>query len=296
MSQWTLSVVSDELGQDFDRVVTLAAALGFQGIALNQLWNKEASDLTQSEVNTVKKLFREHQLRPTAYGTLCFKPIEIEDPDFEAKIQQDLDRVKRSCDKAVQIGAPLVRVFSLKRSEGGGNPSPIWENGGGLSQSQLEVIVGVLTQAAAIAQEFDLLLGVENVRSCYGNTGENLGTILDAIHLPNVRAVWDPTNHFVSCGRPIMSGFAAISSHLYSVDVKNAKIADPVSGLTEWQPIGEGEVDYAEQLEYLHTQQFSGPLTVETHWRAGGRLPADVATAIGWGQLRYMLKQLGAWS
>ena len=51
----------------------------------------------------------------------------------------------------------------------------------------LPKIAAGLRAVAAIAEEYDVTLGPENVRSCWGNTGHNAARILAAIDHPRLR-------------------------------------------------------------------------------------------------------------
>ena len=73
-------------------------------------------------------------------------------------------------------GRPVVRTYSFRRESmvGHGNPSPRLPQGGEIPDEMLEKIVEGLRIAGDETAEAGLVLGLENVRSCWGNTGINL--------------------------------------------------------------------------------------------------------------------------
>ena len=115
-----------------------------------------------------------------------------------------------------------------------------------------------------------MTLGLENVRSCWGNSGHNAARILAAVDHPRLRAIWDPGNDFVSGGVPYPDGYRAILPYLLHVHVKDAVVVDDTTGLTSWAPIGSGSVDYAGQVDALRRDGYAAVVSVETHWRKEG--------------------------
>lgn len=288
---WTYAVVSDEVGSDFAEVVKLAKQLGFEQIALNSLWHKMCPQLSRQELRQAKSLLDEQGLIPSAFGTLFFKALPLDVADFDQQAKSELDQFRASCELAKLVDAPMIRIFTFRRPEADQDPpTPVIASGGVLEDRQVDQIASVLGPAADAAAELGLLVGLENVRSCFGNTGEHTAAIARAIGRDNVKIVWDPGNHHVSCGRPILEGYEAVKPYLLSIDVKNARILDALRGETVWAPIGEGDIDYGPQLDELVGTSYQGNLTVETHWRGPG-LPAAVATAFSFAQLRMLAAQ-----
>ena len=128
-----------------------------------------------------------------------------------------------------------------------------------------------------------MTLGLENVRSCWGNSGHNAARILAAVDHPRLRAIWDPGNDFVSGGVPYPDGYRAVLPYLLHVHVKDAAVVDDATGLTRWAPIGSGAVDYAGQIDALRGDGYAGVVSVETHWRKEGasRLESTRETLAG---------------
>ena len=183
--------------------------------------------------------------------------------------------LRRSVEIAKELGAPLVRVHACRwpHMKGFGNPSPRYPDGGTIPPGELDLIVAVLRAACRLAEEHDVLLGLENVRSCYANSGRNTGLIVDAVGDERLKVVWDPANAYVSGeARPYPGGFEAVREHLAHFHAKDARVVDPETGLTAWECIGAGEVEYDDQLRALAAFPDVG-ITLETHWRGPGLTP-----------------------
>ena len=216
-------------------------------------------------------------LQVAAVDPPAFKAIELDAvPAAEVTghpaVAEHLEQVRRSCHAAGELGAGIVRVFSFRRSymTGAGNPSPREARGGSIPDALLPKIAAGLRAAAAVAAEHRVTLGLENVRSCWGNSGHNTARILAAADHPRLRAIWDPGNDFVSGGRPYPDGYRAVLPYLAHVHVKDAQVVDEATGLTRWTPIGGGAVDFAGQIAALRNDGYAGVVSVETHWRKPG--------------------------
>jgi sugar phosphate isomerase/epimerase len=132
----------------------------------------------------------------------------------------------------------------------------------------LDRIAAGLRIACDVAAAAGVTLALENVRSCWGNTGLNTRRILDAVGSPYLKALWDPGNDYVSGGVPYPEGYEAVKPSIAHVHVKDARVLDPATGLTAWECIGAGETRLAEQMAALVRDRYNGAVSLETHWRA----------------------------
>jgi sugar phosphate isomerase/epimerase len=126
--------------------------------------------------------------------------------------------------------------------------------------------VAGLRLAARETAAAGLILGLENVRSCWGNTGTNTARIIAAVDHPALRAIWDPGNDYVSAGEPVDAGYEAVRPWICHIHVKDARVVDRASGLTAWEAVGAGEVDYGTHFARLRRDGYRGTLSLETHW------------------------------
>ena len=274
---WRLGVVSDEIAADPAVALPAARAMGFTHVELNQIGGLGIHELSDAGVAELRRMIEAEGLQVVAVDPPAFKAIELDDvPVTEVTghpaVAEHLGQIRRCCQVARELGAGIVRVFSFRRRNmvGAGNPSPREPGGGAIPDYLLPKIVAGLRAAVAIADEHQVTLGLENVRSCWGNTGPNAARILAAVDHPRLRAIWDPGNDYVSGGVPYPDGYRAVLPYLVHVHVKDAAVVDAATGLTRWACIGTGEVDYAGQVAALLGDGYRGALSVETHWRKPG--------------------------
>lgn len=270
-------VCSDEISEDLETALRLIRELGLGWVELYHVWNKPLTELTGAEVDQVRRLLDRYAVRVSSVGSLLLKPTLLghvpagrvaDDADFRA----ELGRLRASIANARAFGTTIVRTFSFRRDGmvGLGNPSPRLPRGGEIPEAVLEKIaegMAILCQEAGAA---GVTLALENVRSCWGNTGHNAARIIERVNSPVLRALWDPGNDFVAGGVPYPDGYAAIRPYIVHIHVKDARLVDAESGLTSWEAVGAGEVDYAGQFAALAADGYTGTLSLETHWHPAG--------------------------
>lgn len=258
-------VISDEMHDDLATALREIGALGCRYVEIQLFDGKTVAEVAEADLERAKRLLDEHGLSVSAIGSQFIKPTYVED---DAAFEHELELLRAEIQVAGKLGAPIVRSYSFRRDEmvGLGNPSPRLPRGGDIPTQRLDEIARKMRRAAQMAADEGLVLGLENVRSCWGNTGFNTGRILDAVDHPALQAMWDPGNDFVSGGSPNGEGYQAVKGRICLVHVKDAHVADPSTGLTAWDPVGKGEVGWVEQFTLLERDGYKGPLSLETHW------------------------------
>lgn len=288
-----LGVITDEIDADLERALAVARELGLREVELNGVWGSNIVQLSPGELDRVEALLQGAGVRVCALGTPAFKAVEVDlalQPEGHPGFVEHLAMVERGCDLARRFGAPYVRIFSLRKCgmQGLGNPSPRLSRGGPVPGETLAWIAGALRRAAEVAERAGVTLVVENVRSCWGNTCWNTARILEAAAHPRLKTVWDPGNDHVSGGDPFPEGYEAARPWIAHVHVKNAAVVDASTGLTRWERIGGGDLDYAPMLARLATDGYDGVVTLETHWR-GENMSAEESTRASFADLKALL-------
>lgn len=277
--QYEYGVITDEISQDLEEALALARDLGMSYVELGTLWDKQISELDADEIAKAKHLLDQYGLRVHMICGLLFRPFSLSDVDLETleSSPQFLDHIAqldRSIAVAKALGAPNIRTFAGSREGTGGNPSPRYPDGGGVSDATLAKIAKALRIAAEHAQQQGITLALENARAFYANTGAGQRQVIDAVNHPNLKIIWDPANAFVA-GEPSFSdGWEQVKDFTIDVHCKDARVVDAETGLTEWVPIGDGGVDWSGQLTALNPTDIS-TLTLETHWHPKGSNRGD---------------------
>ncbi|NPV10072.1 MAG: sugar phosphate isomerase/epimerase [Anaerolineae bacterium] len=294
-----LGVVLEEIHPDPEVSLPFARDLGMTHVEFGSLWGRPLDQTSEADRERMRELLHQHGLQVAMVGPSTFKMVYLghlrldelaSDPPF----RRELESMRRVLEAARYFGSPLARTFSFRREGmvGLGNPSPRLPAGGEIEPGMLEKLGHALRLICEVADEAGVDLGLENVRSCWANTGHNTRRIVEAVGSPHLKVVWDPANAFVSGEEAAFpEGYDQVKPYVAHVHLKDARLLDPATGLTAWERIGDGEVDYKGQLAALMADGYRGVVSVETHYQPAGKSPAE-ATRLTTQGLRAVLASL----
>ena len=275
---YQFGVITDEIDLDFKRACRIAAEEGMSYVELHKLWQKDIHELSDAELVRAKAIVDEYGLKTHLICGMFFRPFSLSDVDLSTmhthpRFKEHLERLERFMQIAHTFDAPYIRTFGFTRDTGGVNPSPRLSDGGGMSDEIVEMIARGLKIACQRLQSAGLTLALENARSLYANTGGNMGRVLDATQMSNLKIIWDPANAFVA-GEDPLQGYHQVKGHIVDVHCKDAQVVDAATGLTAWERIGDGGTDWRSQLKLL-LHEAVDHYTIETHWQKPGQDKAE---------------------
>ncbi len=256
-----LSVITDEVSQDLRRVVGFALKYKLDGIEIRTLWNRPPYDLLD-RAGEIRRELETAGLSVSCVASPVFKSNVVS----EAEFREHLDMLGRCIDLAKRLDCRLIRVFTFWRRK------PLEEN--------LGLILEKFSAAVDMAASEGVLLLVENEPSTHVNNGRRLRQFLDAVSKPSaVRGVWDPGNDIwdPEGERPFPDGYEAVRGLFEHVHVKDGV---RLKQGHEFVPVGEGEVNWLEQVKAFLRDGYGGYLSLETHWRPQ-QLPPELVERPG---------------
>jgi sugar phosphate isomerase/epimerase len=260
-----LSVISDEVSQDFERVCQVLEEYGVPAVEPRSVWEKGAHELDDDEVARVKSLMAAHGLRCCSVASPFLK-CDLGDPE---QYRRHLNILARSFRLAHELGAPLVRVFVFWRT---GPARDVWQQ-----------LLDAYDEPVRMAEQAGVVLGLENEASTHLATAAEVADFCAAFDHPLVRGVWDPANEvFADEGAlPFPDAFERLKPWMIHMHVKDA-VRDPATGDARCVPIGDGGlIDYPAQFRALVAMGYEGVCSLETHWRPSEELDEDLLNRPG---------------
>ena len=251
-----LCLVLEEVGIDLEQALAVARELGMHEVEFGSLWGQRIDLMPMETLAKAKRLLDRYEMRVRVVAGPAFKIVYLDSVPFEhierePHFQEHLQILSAQLTAACFFDAPLARVFSFRR-EGMvamGNPSPQHAQGGAFPEEMQEKVAKALSLACREAEKAQVNLALENVRSCWGNSGHNTAQILARVNSPWLTAIWDPANGFVSGEEDAYpTGYQAIKPYISHVHLKDAVVEDETSGLIRWERIGDGDVGLAAQM------------------------------------------------
>jgi sugar phosphate isomerase/epimerase len=263
-----VSVLSDEISQDFDRALEVAAKeFGLGYVDLREINKKNIMSWDAKELAEARRLLEKFHVRVACIASPIFKadwpgaPKSKYSPagaEFGAAFtfnQQD-ELLERSFELAKAFNTDRIRIFDFWRLD---------------DQAPHRKEIDEKVRAAAVkAGKRGLTLVIENEMACNTATGAESARLLNAIQEPSLELNWDPGNAAHRDEIPYPDGYARIpKGRIGHVHCKDAvKGAD---GKTwEWAAMGRGVIDWAGQFRALKQDGYRRAVTLETHWKGGG--------------------------
>jgi len=282
---WKVSVFTDEVSHDFEQALDLIKEWGVKYVELRTVDRTNITDLDDDGVARVKSLLDERGLTVAALGSpflKCYLHEPKEGPAGDAFFSQantyeeHLEILKRCGYLADIFGTRMTRCFSFWREE---DPSAVWDE-----------IVERLQHSVKLAQEYGLVLAMENETSCNGGTPQEVRSLVDAVDSPTLGIMWDAGNAQWVDIEAYPHGYEVVKDRIYHVHIK-----DPVveaDGTRHGAVFGEGLVNFRDMFVALQADGYDGPLSLEPHLLGGGKAgPVDQVKACV-DNLRAMLDEL----
>lgn len=244
-----LSIVTDEITQDFVRAVEVCADLNIDTIELRQINGNNIVYHDMDSLRQIRSLIQQRGLRVCAIASPFLKvPLWL---DEAGKVKHDEEAeqwriLQRSFELAEWFGAPLVRTFSFMRV-----PDPTCVR---------DFVLDVIGQAVKRTEMAGLKLVIENEHACNIATGAEADWLLQRIPSSSFGITWDPGNEAAVGSHPFPEGYQHVRGRVLHMHVKD------VDEQQRWAIIGQGTIDYVGQFRALAADGYDGMLSIETHY------------------------------
>ena len=284
-SPFRVSVINDEISQDFGRACEVAAQeFGMGWIELRSMWKKNVVSLDEKEVAEAQRILEKYKLRVTDIASPLFKVDWAGAPkskfstanDFRANFgfgQQD-EVFERAIAMAKAFKTGRVRCFDFWRLE---NQAPY-----------RAAMNEKLLQAANKAGQQEITLVLENDSSNNTATGAEAAKVLEAVKSPHLMLNWDPGNAAASGETPFPNGYDLLPKE--RIGHCHCKDAVKKGHGYEWAPMGAGIIDWAGQFKALKRDGYDFAVSLETHWRQGS---PEASSRKSWAGMKRLLQDAG---
>ena len=290
-SPFRVSVINDEISQDFDRACSVAANdFQMSWIELRSMWGKNVADLSDSQVAEARKILARYSLQVTDIASPLFKtdwpgaPKSVYGTKGDtfgaagATFKQQDEVLERCLAMAREFGTGKVRCFDFWRID------DVTPYRGAIDDK--------LRETAEKCGKQGVLLVLENEFECNTATGSEAARLLNAVKTPHLALNWDPANAVM---RGELDAFPAgwdllPKNRIHHCHCKNAK--KDAQGKIVWAPVDEGYIDWVGQFRALRQIGYRDAVSLETHWRGGGT--PEQSSRISWAGMKKDLQAASA--
>jgi L-ribulose-5-phosphate 3-epimerase len=287
-SPFRISVINDEISQDFGQVCEVTARqFGMGWIELRSMWNKNIANLEANEITEALRILKKYNLRVTDIASPLYKvdwpgapksQFSPERDQFGASFtypQQD-ELLDRSIELAKKFSTDRIRCFDFWRLD---DQAPY-----------RQVINAVLHKAADRVGKASLILVLENEFACNTATAAEAATTLAAVPSRYFMLNWDPGNAAKRGETPYPDGYNLLPKdrigHCHCKDIVKTE-----KGYA-WAAMGRGTIDWVGQFAALKRDGYHHAVSLETHWRGAGT--PEASTIQSWAGMKQDLEKAGA--
>lgn len=261
-----LSVISDEISQDFQRVVQVCQEYEVPLVEPRSVWDTPPHKLTEEQLDKMRQILQEAGMGVAAIAAPFFKC----DLGDEAAYREHLDILRRCAHMCHLFGCKIVRGFTFWKT---GPAEKVWQQ-----------LLDAYEEPLRICEEEDIYIGIENEASTHIATAAEAERLYRDLNHPRVGAIWDPANEvYAEEGeRPFPDAFERIKPWLIHMHIKDA-VKDPeAEGGARCVPVGDGGyIDYPGQFQALLDMGYEGACSLETHWRINTQLDEELLNRPG---------------
>jgi L-ribulose-5-phosphate 3-epimerase len=250
-----LGVTGDEIAPDLETAIRVLSELGLGWIELRNVWGQYVTELSLADCKRARGLLDRAHIRVSVLDTALYKcdlPGVPSGRKEDHRYSEQEALLARALERAPLFGTRQVRVFSFWRGAAGSPPV-------------FDQVTQHLARAVEQARAAGCQLLLENVNGANVETSAEAARALAAV--PGLGLCWDPNNALCGGDRPYPDGYARLDrSRLHHIHLRDAA-RTPDGKRCQWQPVGKGQVDNLGLLRALKKDNYTGTLTLETHYQ-----------------------------
>jgi L-ribulose-5-phosphate 3-epimerase len=280
---WRLAIITDEVSHDFVEALDTIKAWGMKYVEVRTVDRVNAADLDDAGVARVKRLLDERGLKVAALASpflKCYLHEPKAGPAGDAffssasTYEEHLQILQRCGNLARVLGANMTRCFSFWREP---DPAVVFDE-----------VVARLKESTKLAEQYGLVLAMENETSCNGGVPVEVRDLVNAVDSPALGIMWDAGNAQWADVEAYPDGYDTVKDRVFHVHVKDI-VHD--NGTVHGTVFSQGEVNFPAMFRALQADGYDGFLSLEPHFKPGEPGPREKVQACV-DNLRTMLKEL----
>ncbi|WP_325175852.1 TIM barrel protein [Paenibacillus profundus] len=262
-----LGILTDEVSTHMDEALAWIASKGFARVELRTVDGKNVMEVPLDQLEELAAQISRLGLTVSCLASPVFKCAlspsrQVAAGDTFGQAEEGVEAHFSKLDQAFRLakvlGTNRIRIFSFWRED---NPEDYFDE-----------IVRHLKRAAERAAQAGMLLLLENEPACNGGFAAEVAAYARAVDSAGLKVLWDPGNEAYGGREAFPAGYGHVRDVLAHVHLKDAV---HINGQGVCVPIGQGNVDYVQQLQALRRDGYEGDFTMEPHVVPEGGTAAD---------------------
>jgi sugar phosphate isomerase/epimerase len=255
-----LTVITDELTQDFRQALNLADSIGLKTVEIRKIWNKNIALFTDDDLQRMKKYLNKKNMKISVISSpfgKCVLPNSLWATNKTASMSRNPNYNMSFFDRIVEIAnffdTPYIRFFNFLKM----GPS---------SEKKWREMITLLKPYAQKAEKQKKILLLENESVAFSDTIANTIRFLDEINSPAVKLNLDPGNFF-SVNQPTSPEAYKVFydrnwvQHMHIKDARNRLL----NLHSVFDVVGTGKINYKDLIQQALDNNYTGYFSLETH-------------------------------
>ena len=265
-----LGTITDGISRDFEYALDTMVETGLEYVELQYLWEKQVGDLTDADVERVKGLIEDRDLKVSciSHHNLTALPVDtaVDDIAYRAHIAT----LQRCIDVAQALGTNLVRIFSFRKEMVLFGAEPI------ISEGAWTTLLTRLEEPLRIADAAGITLVIETAISGNVTSAHLARKLIDELDAPHLKVLWDPCSSLYCTEIPYPNGYAAIREHIAHVHLKDGVVNLPAATF-DFCAMRQGQMDpyYNDIVNALKRDGYAGAISLESVYTPVGGTRED---------------------
>jgi L-ribulose-5-phosphate 3-epimerase len=268
----SISIITDQLSQDFEKACAMAKHHGFDFIEIHSLWGKTVEELSSSEVKKVIEILNKYHLKVINLASTIFFMAKLYPNDtissfndsfyaVKGKTKDHMDAAKRALEIAVALDCPSIRAFPFRAPD---NRQII-----GVLDDQREIL-DHFTRLVPFAKNANKRILIENCPHTHLPRGEMTNFVVKTIDSPWLGLLWDPANSVRADYKrlatmykklSILEEMELIAPLIGHIHVKDYRYVEGLAKPYQHVAIGKGDLPYPQIVDFMkktsHPAMFS---------------------------------------
>jgi sugar phosphate isomerase/epimerase len=265
-----LGTITDGISRDFEYALDTMVETGLEYVELQYLWEKQVGDLTDPDIERVKGLIEERNLKVSciSHHNLTALPVEtaVDAPAYQAH----LATLQRCIDVAQALDTSLVRIFSFRKEMVLFGAEPI------ISEGAWTTLLNRLEAPLRVADAAGITLVIETAISGNVTSAYLARKLIDELDAPHLKVLWDPCSSLYCTEIPYPDAYEVIREHIAHVHLKDGVVNLPAATF-DFCAMRQGQMDpyYNNIVDALKRDGYDGAISLESVYTPVGGTRED---------------------
>ena len=301
---FTTAMFINELQMPLDEALPTAKDIGVEYVWFASLPGRPpVAEMSDAELDEISRKVADNGLKLMMISAASpFKFIHLTDLEADSlaehpEFRKDLDDLVRSMEIAARLGVGVVSAYSFAWPGEYTADKPTWPmrwltRGGYIADVDMEKLVRAFAMVVEQAESHGVDVSVSMMPWNYTNTTGNFRRLAERISSPRLRVMWGPADNY-NCGEAdvAQAGFNNVRPYVHSLHIKDLRVNDGLQRDFDYQPLGDGDVDYLTVLRNLRDHRSEAILSLATHFRPPSGSPEE-AMRINYARLTKLTSQV----